>query len=518
MPAGGSVRWMHDLNPVQPEYEAAVVGAGFSGIGAAIKLDEGGVKDFVVIEDGDGVGGAWHWNTYPGIAVDIPSFSYQFSFDTRPDWSRVYAPGAELKAYAEDLVDKYGLRSRLRLNTRIVGATFDDDGHFWHLHTRDGEEITARFVVGATGVLTQPKPPEIPGVDSFAGLTMHTSRWDHSQDLTGKRVAIIGTGASAVQVIPSIAPVVGHLTVFQRTPIWCMPKLDREMSPRTKWILKNVPGAKLAARLLSQFFVELTFPLPAQFGGKFPAFGKRGEKVGLQHLATQVHDPVVREKLTPKYGLGCKRPGFSNDYFPAFNRENVFLETDPISEITPTSVKTTTGTEHEIDVLILATGFKVFEAGNVPPFPTRGVDGLDLEQWFDENRFQAYQGVSVPGFPNSFSILGPYGFNGASYFVLIETQMTHIMRCLKHARRTGATKIEVTREANDRYFEEMLSRRKNQIFFQGTCATANSYYFDKNGDAPFRASLSLETMWRARTFDLGDYRFEKLPARVRSAA
>src|SRR6478752_5049194 len=183
-----------------PDHEVVVVGAGFSGIGAAIKLQEAGFGDLVIVEDGDGVGGAWHWNTYPGIAVDIPSFSYQFSFATRADWSRVYAPGTELKAYAEDLVDRYGLRPKLRLNTRIVAATFDDDAHVWRLDTADGTPpITARFVVGATGVLTQPKNPDIPGVGTFAGATMHTSRWDHDLDLAGKRVAVIGTGASAVQ-------------------------------------------------------------------------------------------------------------------------------------------------------------------------------------------------------------------------------------------------------------------------------------------------------------------------------
>jgi cation diffusion facilitator CzcD-associated flavoprotein CzcO len=486
-----------------------VVGAGFSGIGAAIKLDEAGFSDLLMLEDGDGVGGAWHWNTYPGIAVDIPSFSYQFSFEKRSDWSRVYAPGDELKAYAEHCVDKYGLRDRIRLNTLVSGASFDDDTHLWRLETEGGEEITTRFVVGATGVLTKPKPPDIQGIDDFEGIVMHTARWDHQRNLDGKRVAVIGTGASALQVIPSIAPEVEHLTVFQRTPIWCLPKADRELSPRLRRALRRVPGAKNITRLVSEAFVELTFPLPAHFDGVVP-LAKRGEAVARKLLHEQVHDPEIRHKLTPRYGLGCKRPGFSNDYLPTFNRDNVTLETTAIDAITRDGVRTTDGVTHGIDVLILATGFKVFEQGNMPPYPVRGSDGVDLERWWDLNRFQAYEGTSVPGFPNLFAILGPYGFNGSSYFNLIEHQSRHIVRCLTRARSTGATRVEVRREANDRYWKRMLGRRRNQIFFRGSCANANSYYFDRHGDVPFRASPTLEVAWRSARFDLDDYRFERL--------
>lgn len=490
----------------RPDHEVAVIGAGFSGIGAAIKLKEAGFTDFVVLEEGDGVGGAWHWNTYPGIAVDIPSFSYQFSFEKRSDWSRVYAPGAELKAYAEDCVQKYGLRERIRLNTKVVGADFDEAQNAWHLRTAGGERLSARYVIGATGVFSQPQLPEIPGVDTFAGSTMHTARWDHSVDLKDLRVGVIGTGASAIQVIPAIAPEVQQLTVFQRTPIWCLPKLDAPLSARRRALLRRLPGAMLLTRWLSQAFVELTFVVAGHFAGVFPSLRARGE--GAAHkLLRDVRDADVREKLTPSYGLGCKRPSFSNEYIPTFNRENVLLETAAIEAITPHGVRTAAGVEHPFDVLVFATGFKVFDKGNMPAFPVKGLGGLDLEEWWDANRLQAYEGVSVPGFPNMFSILGPYGFNGQSYFGLIETQMRHIVRVLSHARREGATRAEVTREANRRYFESVLGRRHNQIFFQGTCGTANSYYFDQHGDVPFRPSLTLEAAWRSARFDLGDYAF-----------
>jgi cation diffusion facilitator CzcD-associated flavoprotein CzcO len=267
-----------------------------------------------------------------------------------------------------------------------------------------------------------------------------------------------------------------------------------------------VPGAKLLARWASQAFVEATFVLAAHFAGTFPGLRARGEAAAFK-LLSEVEDPEVRDKLTPRYSLGCKRPSFHNGYIRAFNRDNVLLETTAIEQITPVGVRTADGVEHPLDVLILATGFKVFDKGNLPPFPMRGVGGVDLEDWWDANRMQAYEGVSVPGFPNWFSILGPYGFNGQSYFGLIETQMRHIVRCLNRARSGGATRVEVTPEANRRYFETVLGRRGNQIFFQGSCATSNSYYFDKHGDAPFRPSLTLEAAWRSARFDLDDYRF-----------
>ena len=213
-----------------PDYDTVIVGAGFSGIGTGIMLDKAGMGNYLVIEAADGPGGTWHWNTYPGIAVDIPSFSYQFSFEQSPDWTRTYARGAELKAYAEHCVEKYGLRPKIRFNTKVLGAAFDDETDLWHIDTDSADRLTARFLINAGGVLTMPKLPDIDGVDSFGGVTMHTARWDHSQDLTDKRVAIIGTGASAVQVIPKIARIVKHLNVFQRTPIWCFPKADVPLS------------------------------------------------------------------------------------------------------------------------------------------------------------------------------------------------------------------------------------------------------------------------------------------------
>ncbi|MFI9504567.1 flavin-containing monooxygenase [Nocardia sp. NPDC052566] len=486
------------------DHEAIIVGAGFSGIGAALRLDRAGIHDYLVLEEGGGVGGAWYWNTYPGIAVDIPSFSYQFSFEKNPNWSRVYAPGAELKDYAEHCVAKYRLASRIRLNTKVLGARYDDDLDLWRVNAA-GEEITARYLISATGLLSKPRMPDIDGIGDFAGTVIHTARWDHNADLTGKRVAVIGTGASGLQVIPEIADTAGKLTVFQRTPIWCLPKIDVRLPVPLRSLLRVKPFAT-AARLFGHAIAEIQFPLLVHYNGVLP-ISTLGQAISKAQLRWQVRDPRVRAKLRPDYTLGCKRPSISNTYLATFNRPNVALETAPIETVTAHGVRTADGVSHPIDILVLATGFKTWDPENMPAFPVHGSDGVELGGWWKVNRHQAYEGVSVPGFPNYFMIFGPYGYNGTSYFQLIETQMRHIVRCLARARRTGSTRIEVKPEANERYFRTMLQRQGKQVFQHGDCTGARSYYYDANGDIPFRPTTSLETAWRSVTFDLDDYTF-----------
>ncbi|MDG4668921.1 NAD(P)/FAD-dependent oxidoreductase [Mycobacterium sp. 236(2023)] len=491
-----------------PDFDTVIVGAGFSGIGTAIQLDRAGLSDYLIVEAGDEPGGTWYWNTYPGIAVDIPSFSYQFSFEQSTEWSRTYAHGNELKSYAAHCVDKYGLRSKIRFATVIRTAEFDGKQGLWRLTCETGGDrdiVTARFLVNASGALTVPNLPDIPGVESFAGATVHTARWDHDLELSGKRVAIIGTGASAVQVIPEIAPIVAHLSVFQRTPIWCFPKFDIPLS-KTARAMMRLPFGQTLQRFVSQAYVELTFPLAAQYFTVNP-MAKRMGSLGEAYLRKQVDDPELRDKLTPRYAVGCKRPGFHNTYLSTFNRDNVALVTEPIDRITASGVATTDDVLHEADVLILATGFKVLDTDNVPTFSVVGPDGNSLAKFWTENRLQAYEGVSVPGFPNFFTVFGPYGYVGSSYFALIETQTRHIVRCLETARSRGATRIEVRPEANERYFAEMMRKRHRQIFWQDSCRLANSYYFDQHGDVPLRPASTVEAAWRSRRFPIDDYSF-----------
>lgn len=486
-----------------PQVHTLIVGAGFSGIGTGIELDKAGLRDYLIVEAGEAPGGTWYWNTYPGIGVDIPSFSYQFSYEQNPGWSRSYAAGNELQRYAEHCVDKYGLRSRIRFNTKVVAAAFDEQAAVWRVDLDSGEQITARFLINGCGVMTTPKMPTIDGLETFSGPRMHTARWDHSVDLKGKRVGVIGTGASAVQVIAAIAPDVEKLTVFQRTPIWCFPKFDFALPKPVRWAMR-IPGGRTAVRALSNAYVELAFPLLAHFF-TWLHVGDRANKIGRDYLAKEVHDPVVREKLTPKYAVGCKRPGFHNTYLATFNRDNVELVTDSIERITPTGVQTAAG-EHDLDVLILATGFKTM-GDQWTTYLLTGSSGQSLAQFFEDTRQQSYEGVSVPGFPNFFMIFGPYGYVGSSYFALIEAQSRHIVRCLKHAQSRGATRVEVRQEANDRYFDEMMGKRHRQIFWQDTCRVSNSYYFDTHGDVVLRPGTTAGTYWRAKRFPLQDYRF-----------
>lgn len=501
----------------QPQYEALIVGAGFGGIGVGVALRRAGIDNFLIVDKWHAVGGTWLANTYPGVAVDIPSFIYSFSYAQRSDWSRLFAPGAELQQYAEDVVDQFGLRSRLRLRTGVEAAEWDDDAHLWRVTTDAGEEITARFVIGAVGGLEQPKSPDIEGIDDFRGTILHTARWDHDLDLAGKRVAVIGTGASALQLIPEIADVTSHLTVFQRTPIWVAPKIDFKAGRLTRTVLGN-RIVRESLRAAGNVAVEIGLSGALLTGRKgWPAikFAQAGLKAWMR---TQVADPKLRSELTPQYMLGCKRPSMSNTYLKTFTRDDVDLVTSPIQRVTVTGVETADGRTHEIDILVCATGFKVMERGATPAFTIRGVGGRDLGDFWHENRYQAYQGVSVPGFPNAFLVIGPYAFAPGSYFWLVEATSAHAARVIAESHRRGATKAEVRQEPHDSYFAHCLERVKRLPLQTPSCAGSNTYYLNYHGDAaPLRPSTHAEMWWQNRHFPLDDYRYERVPDRKLAA-
>ncbi|MGH2952780.1 MAG: flavin-containing monooxygenase [Solirubrobacterales bacterium] len=490
-----------------PDHEVAIIGAGLSGIGMGAALRHAGIEDFVLLERAGDVGGTWRDNTYPGIGVDIPALAYQFSYELNPGWSRLFPKGSEVKAYIDRFVDEYGMRPHIELRSEVTARSWDDDHHLWRLKVNGDGEVTARFVVSAIGAFVDPKPVEIAGLDDFAGKVIHSARWDHDYDLTGKRVAIIGTGASAVQIIPSIAPKVARLDVYQRTPIWVSPKPDPVIPEPVKRLLGRAPLLQRLARLVAGAITELIIVFMVVNYRRVPFLARAIEASNKRFIARSVRDTELRRKLTPDYGIGCKRPSVSNDYLRTFNRDNVELVTDPIERITAAGVTTADGSERPVDAIVLATGFRLAsDPENYRRTPVRGRDGFDLATHYAENRLRAYESISMPGLPNHFIIFGPYGWTGASWHVLVQTASRHIVRVIRECRRRGATEVEVTPQATDRYHASIQKRMSGSLWFTSDCATANSYYFDHHGDAPYLRPTSGRQAQRAsRTFSLDDY-------------
>ncbi|TDZ87431.1 4-hydroxyacetophenone monooxygenase [Mycobacteroides salmoniphilum] len=488
-----------------PDHEVVIIGAGFGGIGAGVELTKRGVHDFVILEKWGAAGGTWHANKYPGVAVDIPTFIYSFSYDQKTTWSKFFTPGDELEGYANELVDKHELRRKIRFNTRVVRQEFDEAQNIWSLTLDDDSVITARYVIAATGGLEQPKLPEIEGIDSYQGVLMHTALWDKDVQLAGKRVAVIGTGATSLQLVPEIAPEVGHLTVFQRTPIYVGPKPDLKYNAFWR-ALFGFPGVakgiRHAINLSTAYIPDAVFKLDSKYvesASMALANRMRG------WMRTQVDDPITREKLLPYYGFGCKRPSFSNTYLKTFNRPNVALVTEPIARITEKGLLTADGVEHEVDVLICATGFAIWD--HMPAFPTAGRGGKDLKQFFQENRYQAYQGVSIPDYPNFFLVLGPYGYVFGPYHMLIESTTAHAARVIAETKKRGATTAEVKQDVHQAYFDKMHARNENHLWLSPACSTANTYYIDNHGDSPFRPGGFGEMYFHNKYFRLDNYRY-----------
>jgi cation diffusion facilitator CzcD-associated flavoprotein CzcO len=495
-----------------PDHEVAIIGAGLSGLGMATALRHAGIEDFVIYERAADVGGTWRDNTYPGVGVDIPTFAYQFSYELKPDWSRVFARGAEVKQYVDDYVAKYGLRERIEFDSDVTAREWVQDEHLWRLTINGGErEVTARFVVSAIGAFVDPKPVEIEGLDSFDGKIIHSARWDHSFDLRGKRVAIVGTGASAVQIIPSLAPEVAQLDVYQRTPIWVSPKFDPPIPGVLKRLFARVPLSQRVSYSVATALTEFFLINIVVHYDRLPFVVRAVERSNKRFIAASVRDPELREKLTPDYDFGCKRPSVSNEYLKTFNRSNVELITDSVQRITASGV-VAGGDERPVDVIVLATGFYLASAPeNYRRRPVHGRDGFDLATDYERHRLKAYESISMPGLPNHFMIFGPYGWTGASWHVLVQSASRHIVRVIDESRRRGATSVEVTQAATDRYHEFVQQRMVKSLFYGSNCATANSYYFDHHGDTPYlRPTSGREAHRASRSFPLDDYTFATL--------
>jgi cation diffusion facilitator CzcD-associated flavoprotein CzcO len=489
-----------------PQHEALIVGAGFGGMGAAIQLQRLGIQDFVIVDRADDLGGTWYLNHYPGLAVDIASVTYSYSFEPNPFWQRRFARGPELRAYCNHVADKYRLRERMRFNSEVEQVVYDEENQLWTVNITGQAPITARVLILATGYLSRPQRPDIPGIDSFAGKVIHTAAWDESYDLKGKRVGSIGTGATAVQLLPTIAPDVERLDVYQRTPIWCVAKIDY---PVPKWLQRlfaTMPLLMLLLRLLNNARIEFMTTFALFQHARLPWMIKLAEGAGVANIARAVKDPELRRKLIPRYPFGCKRPTFSNAYYPMFNRKNVELVTDGIDHIEPNAIVTKDGTRREIDTLVLATGFGIWEKDTFHSIVGKG--GVELRDHWQRTRYESYQGLTIPGFPNLFYLPAPYSYTGLSYFFTLEGQMIHIDRVLRTMRTEGAKSFEVKQAAADDYVARMTQFFQPSVFSMDNCHAAKSYYFDSHGKpSVIRPSSVIRAHKEQASFPLSDYQF-----------
>jgi cation diffusion facilitator CzcD-associated flavoprotein CzcO len=443
-----------------------IIGSGFSGIGMAIRLKKSGFHDFVVLEKSEELGGTWHDNTYPGCTCDVPSPMYSYSFELNKKWSRFFSPQPEIHRYLQDCAAKYDIRRHMRFGVKVESMEFDDQANRWNVITSDGV-LTPRAIVSGVGGLHIPKFPVIPGLETFEGKAFHSAQWDHSYDLKGKRVAVIGTGASAIQFVPEIAKTVGRLTVFQRTPPWIQPKPDIPLPKAFR-----LPGAARAVRNAVFWILEgraVGFAID-------PRLSAPQKAMALRHIDRQIPDPELRAKLTPDYTIGCKRILLSNNYYPALLRPNVNLVTDDIVEVRPHSVVTADGSEYEVDAIVFGTGFKVVDS--FAEVHVTGRDGLKIQDAWEKG-VEAHRGITVPGFPNYFMLLGPNTALGHhSVVFMIEVQINHIMGLLKLVADRKADTIEPRPEAMRAWNDRIQKRLRKAVWNEGGC---QSWYLDEKG-------------------------------------
>jgi cation diffusion facilitator CzcD-associated flavoprotein CzcO len=452
-----------------PSRSVAIVGGGFGGIGAATLLRRAGYDDVTVFERGERVGGVWHHNTYPGAACDIPSHLYEFAFAPNPRWSRRDAPQAEIQAYLEDVARRHDVRAHT--GTEVTAARWD--GARWRLETSAGTH-EADVLLTACGQLSTPSAPAIPGIDRFEGPAFHTASWRHDVDLAGRRVAVVGTGCSAIQVVPAIQPIVAHVDVYQRSPGWTIPKLDFAYKERTLRLFERFPILQRLDR--AAIFGIQEFGAAAMT--RYPRLLPLIRAIGRSQINRAIEDPDLRRKVTPRDEIGCKRIMLTDDWYPTLTRPNVDLVADRIAEVTATGIRTEDGVERPADVLVLATGFATH--GFVAPMEIAGEDGRTLaEAWGDVPR--AYFGITVPGFPNLFLMYGP-NTNGGTGSVIhtIECAMAHVLSALEAVEREAVSRIEVRREAAEAFHRELRAALARTVWHTG----CTNWYVDENGNDP----------------------------------
>ncbi|MDC0662807.1 flavin-containing monooxygenase [Marinobacter sp. SS21] len=502
----------------------AIIGTGFSGLGMAIKLKEAGYDDFVILEQSDDIGGTWHENHYPGCACDVQSALYSFSFEQNPNWTRMFAPQPEIKAYLKHCAEKYGLTDHIRLNTHLTGARYDERRQRWTLETCDSpalwqymqdkgvkpgdeldrsdealpacERFEAQVVVSGMGGLSTPAYPDIKGIETFTGKAFHSQDWDHDYDFKGKRVAVIGTGASAIQFVPEVAKDAAHLDLYQRTPPWIMPKPDREITPLERMMFRKVPQTLNALRSSIYWFLEARV---LGFVGN-PRILKLGELQARRHIRSQIKDKELRKKVTPDFHFGCKRVLISNNYYPALDQDHVDVLTDGIREVRGNVIVDRNGVEREVDCIIYGTGFKAQDP--IPKGMIFGRDGQDLLAAWQDGA-EAYKGTAVAGFPNLFLLMGPNtGLGHSSMVFMIESQVQYVLDAVKKMDRQDWATVEVKAGSQSQYNASLQAKLGDSVWQTG----CQSWYVNENGkNTTLWAGFTWQFRQQTRRFDAEQY-------------
>jgi cation diffusion facilitator CzcD-associated flavoprotein CzcO len=482
--------------PLPGHVRVAVIGSGFGGLGAGVRLREAGIRDFVILERAAAVGGTWRDNTYPGCACDVPSHVYSFSFAPNPRWTRSFSRQPEIRSYLEDVTDRYGLRGHLCFDAEVLEARWDPERTHWRVRTSRGE-LTANLLVSAAGPLSDPATPDVPGIEDFPGEIFHSARWNHDYDLAGKRVAVIGTGASAIQLVPQIQPQVERLVLFQRTPAWVMPRADRRITGAERWLFEHIPVSQRLARLGIYSVRESSVGAFT----KRPALLKAASRLARSNLRRTVSDPGLRAKLTPDYTMGCKRILLSSDYYPALARPNAEVVASGLAKFDGSTLIAQDGTAHEVDAVVFATGFHTVDV----PIADRVHDAAGrsmAEVWQGDMR--ALRGTSIAGFPNFCMVIGPNtGLGHNSMVHVIESQIRYIVDYVKTLEKSGAAALAPRPEAQQAWCEEIERRMARTVWATGGCV---SWYLNAAGRNPTLWPASTIRLRRAlRRVDLSEY-------------
>ena len=479
-------------------YKVAIIGTGFGGLCMAIQLKKAGIDSFVILEKADGVGGTWRDNSYPGAACDVQSHLYSYSFEPKHDWSRKFAGQQEILGYLEDCADKYELHPHIKFGCEVTSASFDDSQSLWNISDHNGNTVQAHCLVTACGQLNRPSTPKLQGIEHFKGTVFHSARWNHDYDLNGKSVAVIGTGASAIQFVPEIVKQVKSLTLFQRSAAWVISKSDRPFKSIEQKLFASIPVYDKLYRYLIYWKNESRALAFTRFYALLEAFALETKWMARKHIK----DPLKRAKSIPDYQIGCKRLLISNDWFPALNRDNLQIETNGIKQVTETSIVTTEGAEYEVDAIIYGTGFAATQF--LAPMHITGLNGIDLNTAWNDGA-EAFKGICVSGFPNLFMLYGPNtNLAHSSIVFMLEAQVNYVMKCLHALENSTAQAMDVKPKRQAEYSQNMQARLKGSVWDSG----CTSWYITDSGKNTnnwpgFTFSFRLMT----NTLSLDDYSF-----------